>query len=50
MRAGKIFGASRKVTKVHQSVLVFYKGDLKQIRHNYENDFKRLDLSQYVNG
>ncbi len=50
MRAGLAFKSNRKVTKVHQSVLVFYKGDLKQIRHNYENDFKRLDLSQYVNG
>lgn len=49
MRAGLAFRTNRKVTKVHHNVLVFYKGDLKQIRHNYENDFKRLDLTHYVN-
>lgn len=31
MRAGGIFKAKRKVTKVHQNVLVFYKGNIKGI-------------------
>lgn len=35
MRAGKTFTAGRKVVKVHQNVLVFYKGDPKNIKHNY---------------
>lgn len=44
MRAGMMFRTARKTTKVHQNVLVFYKGDLKKIRHNFSNDFKKADL------
>lgn len=42
MRAGKQFNSSRKIGKQHQNVLVFYKGDPKNIRDN----FPELDLSQ----
>jgi len=42
MRAGKQFNVSRKIGKQHQNVLVFYKGDPKNIRNN----FPELDLSQ----
>lgn len=41
MRAGKQFNVSRKVGKQHQNMLVFYKGDTKNIRRN----FPELDLS-----
>lgn len=47
MRAGLIFGSKRKVVKVHQNVLVFYKGDINAIKDIYSNDFVRVDLSQY---
>lgn len=49
MRAGKQFSAKRKVVKVHQNVLVFYKGDIEDIRETYSNDFKWADLTNYVN-
>lgn len=35
LRAGGQFTASRKVVKVHQNVLVFYKGNPKEIKNNY---------------
>lgn len=35
IRAKKQFGSLRKVIKTHQNVLVFYKGDIKQIKNNY---------------
>ena len=35
MRASRQFNASRKVCKVHQNVLVFYKGDTKKIKDNF---------------
>lgn len=35
LRAESQFSASRKVVKVHQNVLVFYKGNQKEIRNNY---------------
>lgn len=46
MRAGMMFSKNRKTAKVHQNVLVFYKGDLKQIKHNFSNDFRRADLER----
>ena len=40
IRAPHQFNALRKVCKVHQNVLVFYKGDIKHIKDNYpELDF-----------
>ena len=41
MRAAKTFNGGRKVIKVHQNVLVFYKGNPKNIKANYHE----LDLS-----
>jgi DNA modification methylase len=41
MRASKTFNGGRKVVKVHQNVLVFYKGNPKNIKGNYPE----LDLS-----
>ena len=41
MRASKTFNGGRKVIKVHQNVLVFYKGNQKNIKQNYPE----LDLS-----
>jgi ParB-like chromosome segregation protein Spo0J len=35
IRAGKVFQAGRKTVKMHQNVLVFYKGDPKEIKNNY---------------
>jgi 16S rRNA G966 N2-methylase RsmD len=40
MRSATPFNANRKLTKVHQNVLIFYKGDPTKIREN----FKELDL------
>lgn len=47
MRAGKPFSTYRKVTKLHQNVLVFYKGDIKAIKSTYDNNFVWVDLSKY---
>ena len=44
MRVGKYFNSSRKIGKQHQNVLVFYKGNPKNIKANYPE----LDLS-YIN-
>ena len=45
IRAGKQFSAGRKVGKQHQNVLVFYKGNPKNIKANYPE----LDLSYIEN-
>lgn len=47
MRAGKQFEARRKTVKVHQNVLVFYKGDLKQIKGIRHQDIEKVDLSKF---
>lgn len=48
MRAGKPFESNRKIMKVHQNVLVFYKGDIKEIRNIFNNEFVRIDLQKYL--
>ena len=45
LRAGKQFSAKRKTVKVHQIVLVFYKGDVKTIEP--KENFTFADLSIY---
>ena len=35
LRAGMQFSSGRKVVKIHQNVLVFYKGNQKEIKNNY---------------
>ena len=47
LRAGRIFSSGRKTSKVHQNVLVFYKGDIKAIKAIYENQFQWVDLNKY---
>ena len=43
MRAARAFNASRKIGKGHQNVLVFYKGDMRQIKTNFADlDFSGL--------
>lgn len=47
MRAGAQFGAGRKTVKVHQNVLVLFKGDIKAIKGLYSNEFAWADLSKF---
>lgn len=49
MRAASNFDARRKMTKVHQNVLVFYKGDIQTIKDTYTNACEWVDLSRYEN-
>lgn len=47
MRAGIPFATNRKISKVHQNVLVFYKGDIQAIKNTYENKFRWADLNKF---
>ena len=47
MRAGAQFVTRRKTAKVHQNVLVFYKGDIKAIKGLYSNEFAWADLERF---
>ncbi len=48
LRAAGIFNARRKVVKVHQNILVFYKGEIAEIKSIEKNGFEWVDLSRYV--
>ena len=49
MRAATVFGALRKTVKVHQNVLVFYKGDIKAIKNIFkQSEFNQVDLTAYI--
>lgn len=43
IRAGRSFSSARKVGKTHQNVLVFYKGDAKKIKDNF-NQIKVAEI------
>lgn len=50
MRAAKQFNASRKNCKIHQNVLVFYKGDTKNISKNFKPiDFSGIEKFDIIN-
>lgn len=46
LRVGLYFETKRKTVKVHQNVLVFYKGDIEKIKDIYSNEFVKADLSK----
>ena len=45
IRCKRPFNSGRKLTKIHQNILVFYKGDPKKIKENYN----KLDFSNIEN-
>lgn len=47
LRARNTFGAKRKTIKVHQNVLVFYKGNIEAISNIDINDIVKVDLSKF---
>lgn len=46
--AARTFTSGRKVVKVHQNVLVFYKGNPKNIKGTFKNEFQFVDLSHLM--
>lgn len=44
LRAAKFFNGSRKICKVHQNVFVFYKGDTKNIKDDFNELIKDTDI------
>lgn len=46
VRAGKQFSNSRKLAKVHQNILYFYKGDMKQIREDFPGEIEFAPISE----
>ena len=49
LRAGKFMRATRKITKVHQNVLIFYKGNIKNIKEIYSDDIEISDIQVDLN-
>jgi len=48
LRAGHFFRSTRKVVKVHQNVLVFYKGDINNIKTNYKEEVDITELDDDI--
>lgn len=46
LTAGGMFRSRKKLAKVHQNILVFYKGDIKNIKGVYRERFKWSELPQ----
>jgi len=49
MRASRIFNGGRKLTKVHQNVLVFYKGDASKIKGKFNHLMMESEETEPVN-
>ena len=47
LRAARQFDRGRKTAKVHQNILVFYKGDIRAIQGVYGNDFRWADIERF---
>lgn len=47
MRTSNIFKAKKKLLKVHQNVLVFYKGDINKISEVFTNNFRWVNLDRF---
>lgn len=50
MRVAPLFESKRKTVKVHQNVLVFYKGDLKKLMESGSRTSKRLIYQSFNEG
>ena len=46
IRAGRAFNISRKITKIHQNILIFYKGDVTQIKNHFKEFYNEEDLKE----
>jgi hypothetical protein len=46
IRAGRAFNISRKITKIHQNILIFYKGDVTQIKNHFKEFYSEDDLKE----
>ena len=46
IRAGRAFNISRKITKIHQNILIFYKGDVTQIKNHFKEFYSEEDLKE----
>lgn len=48
LRASQVFNSYKKVVKIHQNVLVFYKGDPKKIKENYTFNIEEADIESEI--
>ena len=46
LRAGRQFAAGRKTVKVHQNILVFFKGDTRAVKGIYGDEFSWAKIDQ----
>nr|DAJ35228.1 MAG TPA: Putative modification methylase [Caudoviricetes sp.] len=48
-RVGKYFNGSRKLVKIHQNILVFYKGNVKDIKKYYKEFYNNDEVDDLIN-
>lgn len=49
LRVGKYFNGSRKLVKIHQNILVFYKGNVKDIKKYYKEFYNSDEVDDLIN-
>ena len=47
IRAGRAFNATRKISKVHQNIIIFYKGNVKDIKKYFNEFYSEKDVDDF---
>lgn len=49
IRAGRTFNATRKISKIHQNIIFFYKGNVKDIKKYFKEFYNENEIDDFIN-
>ena len=49
IRAGRTFNATRKISKIHQNIIIFYKGNVKDIKKYFKEFYNENEIDDFIN-
>ena len=49
IRAGRAFNTTRKISKVHQNIIIFYKGNVKDIKKYFKEFYNENEIDDFIN-
>lgn len=49
VRAGRAFNTTRKIAKIHQNIIIFYKGNVKDIKKYYKEFYNENEIDDFIN-
>ena len=49
IRAVRTFNATRKISKIHQNIIIFYKGNVKDIKKYFKEFYNENEIDDFIN-